>query len=110
MTENLHHFIGGERVAGDSARFGDVFNPATGEVSSQVPLASAAEVRKAVESSLAALPGWSATTPIARAQVMFRFKELCEAHKTELATLVSVEHGKTLEDAKGSVQRGIEVV
>ncbi len=110
MTKNLHHFIDGERVAGDSERFGDVFNPATGEVSSQVPLASAAEVRKAVESSLAALSGWSATTPIARAQVMFRFKELCEAHKTELATLVSVEHGKTLEDAKGSVQRGIEVV
>jgi malonate-semialdehyde dehydrogenase (acetylating)/methylmalonate-semialdehyde dehydrogenase len=110
MTETLRHFVDGSRVDGASGRFGDVYNPATGDVSSQVPLASAAEVRKVVESSLAALPGWAAATPIARARVMFKFKELCEANMTELATLASAEHGKTLDDARGSVQRGIEVV
>ena len=110
MTESLHHYINGERVAGESGRFGDVFNPATGEVSARVPMASAAEMRKAVEAAKAALPGWAATTPITRARVMFAFKELCEKHIDELAELTSKEHGKILSDAKGSVQRGIEVV
>ena len=110
MTETLHHYINGERVAGESGRFGDVFNPATGEVSARVPMASAAEMRKAVEAAKAALPGWAATTPITRARVMFAFKELCEKHIDELAELTSKEHGKILSDAKGSVQRGIEVV
>ena len=110
MTETLHHYINGERVAGESGRFGDVFNPATGEVSARVPMASAAEMRQAVEAAKAALPGWAATTPITRARVMFAFKELCEKHIDELAELTSKEHGKILSDAKGSVQRGIEVV
>ena len=110
MTETLHHYINGERVAGESGRFGDVFNPATGEVAALVPLASAAEVRKAVEAAKAALPGWAATTPITRARVMFAFKDLCEKHIDELAELTSKEHGKILSDAKGSVQRGIEVI
>ena len=73
MTDTLHHYINGERVAGESGRFGDVFNPATGEVSARVPMASAAEMRKAVEAAKAALPGWAATTPITRARVMFAF-------------------------------------
>ena len=110
MTESLHHYINGERVAGESGRFGDVFNPATGEVSARVPFASAAEMRKAVEAAKAALPGWAGTTPIARARVMFAFKDLCEKHIDELAELTSKEHGKILSDAKGSVQRGIEVI
>ena len=110
MTETLHHYIDGERVAGESGRFGDVFNPATGERAKRVPFAGAAEVRKAVAAAAAALPGWSKTTPIARARVMFRFKELCERHIDELAEIVSSEHGKTLDDAKGSIQRGIEIV
>ncbi len=110
MTETLHHYINGERVAGESGRFGDVFNPATGEVAALVPLASAAEVRKAVEAAKAALPGWAGTTPIARARVMFAFKDLCEKHIDELAELTSKEHGKILSDAKGSVKRGIEVI
>jgi malonate-semialdehyde dehydrogenase (acetylating)/methylmalonate-semialdehyde dehydrogenase len=110
MTKTLHHYINGEHVAGESGRFGDVFNPATGEVSAQVPLASTAEVRKAVEAAKAALPGWSATTPISRARIMFRFKDLLEKHMDELAELTSKEHGKTLSDARGSVLRGIEVV
>ena len=80
MTETLHHYINGARVAGESGRFGDVFNPATGEIARRVPFASAAEVRKAVEAALAALPAWAATTPIVRARVMFKFKALCETH------------------------------
>ena len=87
MTETLHHYINGERVAGESGRFGDVFNPATGEVTAQVPLASTAEMRKAVAAAKAALPGWASTTPIARARVMFAFKNLCETHIDELAEL-----------------------
>ena len=110
MTETLHHYINGARVAGESGRFGDVFNPATGEIARRVPFASAAEVRKAVEAALAALPAWAATTPIVRARVMFKFKALCETHIDELAELCAAEHGKTLGDARGSVQRGIEVV
>ena len=110
MTTELHHFINGQRVAGESGRYGDIFNPATGELTKRAPYANAAEVRQAVEAALAALPGWSATTPIARARIMFRFKELCEANIDELAELVSTEHGKTLDDSKGSVIRGIEVV
>ena len=110
MTETLHHYINGARVAGESGRFGDVFNPTTGEIARRVPFASAAEVRKAVEAALAALPAWAATTPIVRARVMFKFKALCETHIDELAELCAAEHGKTLGDARGSVQRGIEVV
>ena len=103
--EILTHFIDGKRVAGTSNRFGDVFNPATGEVAAQVPFASEAEVRAVVESSKAAFPGWSATPPAQRARVLFRYRDLVEAHKEELAELVSKEHGKTLEDAKGSITR-----
>ena len=110
MTESLHHYIDGERVAGESGRFGDVFNPATGEVAARVPLASTDELRKATAAAKAAFPGWAGTTPISRARVMFRFKDLCEQHIDELAELVAKEHGKILSDAKGSVQRGIEVV
>ena len=110
MTESLHHYINGERVAGESGRFGDVFNPATGEVAARVPLASTDELRKATAAAKAALPGWAGTTPISRARVMFRFKDLCEQHIDELTELVAKEHGKILSDAKGSVQRGIEVV
>ena len=110
MPTTLHHYIGGRRVAGESGRFGDVYNPATGELAKRVPFAGAAEVREAVEAALAALPEWSAATPIARARVMFKFKALCEDHLGELGELVASEHGKTLTDAKGSVQRGIEVV
>jgi malonate-semialdehyde dehydrogenase (acetylating)/methylmalonate-semialdehyde dehydrogenase len=110
MTDTLYHYINGRRVEGESGRFGDVFNPATGEVIRRAPYASAAEVRRAVEAAKAAFPAWSARTPIVRARVMFKFKELCETHLDELAELISIEHGKTFEDSRGSVQRGIEVV
>ncbi|MDX1513293.1 MAG: CoA-acylating methylmalonate-semialdehyde dehydrogenase [Gammaproteobacteria bacterium] len=108
--KTLHHFIDGERVEGESNRFGDVFNPATGEVSARAPYASAREVRRAVESAKAAFPGWSATPPAQRARILFRYLHLVEEHKDELARIVSAEHGKTLDDARGSVQRGAEII
>lgn len=110
MPTVLQHFIDGQRVDGESNRFGDVYNPATGEISAQAPYASASEVSKAVESARAAFPGWAATPPAQRARILFRYRDLLESHKAELAELVSREHGKTLEDAKGSVTRGTEIV
>ena len=105
----IPHFIGGERVAGDSGRFGNVFNPATGEVVGRVPFASTTEVRNAVESSKAAQAGWAALNPQRRARVFMRFVRLLEEHADELAELLSREHGKTIPDAKGDIQRGLEV-
>jgi len=106
----LHHFIQGRSVSGESNRFGNVYNPASGQVQAQVPLATAQEVDAAVHSARAAFPGWAATPPAQRARVLFRFLDLVERHKDELAQMVSREHGKTLEDAKGSITRGTEVV
>ena len=110
MAKTLHHYVNGRRVTPKGGRFGDVFNPATGEVSGKVPLASAAEVGEAVAAAKAAFPGWAKVTPMQRARVMFRFKALIEANMDKLAELVTSEHGKVLSDAKGSVQRGLEVV
>ena len=109
-ARDLSHFIGGKPVAGRSGRFGDVFNPTTGALCARVPLASKAETEGAIADSLAAFPEWAATSPLTRARVLFRFKELVERHMDELAALVASEHGKVLSDAKGSVQRGLEVV
>ncbi len=113
-VKELTHFIGGKHVAGRDAksggRFGDVFNPTLGKLSARAPLASKAEVEAAIADSQAAFPGWGNTSPLTRARVMFRFKELVEKHMDELAVLVSSEHGKVLSDAKGSIQRGLEVV
>ena len=110
MTETLHHFINGRKVGGVSGRFGDVYNPATGELSSRVPLASAQEASAAVDAAAAAFPEWRDTPPLQRARVLFRFKELLEKELDDLATLVSAEHGKVLSDARGSIIRGLEVV
>ena len=109
MTKRLHHYIDGQRVEGASGRFGDVFNPTTGEVTAQVPLASADETASAIEAAAAAFPAWRDTPPLTRARVFFRFKELLDKHLDELAELVSSEHGKVLSDARGSVIRGTEV-
>jgi malonate-semialdehyde dehydrogenase (acetylating)/methylmalonate-semialdehyde dehydrogenase len=109
MARELTHFIGGEHVKGTSGRFGDVYNPATGEVQAQCPLASAAEVRAAVENARAAQPAWAATNPQKRARVMMRFVELLNRDMDKLAEALSREHGKTLPDARGDVQRGLEV-
>jgi malonate-semialdehyde dehydrogenase (acetylating)/methylmalonate-semialdehyde dehydrogenase len=110
MAHSLHHYFNGVQVEGNSTRFGDVFDPATGAVTSRVPLASANEVRVAVDAASAAFPAWSETTPLNRARVMFRFKELLERHAGELASIITSEHGKVLSDARGEVTRGLEVV
>jgi malonate-semialdehyde dehydrogenase (acetylating)/methylmalonate-semialdehyde dehydrogenase len=110
MPRSLHHFVGGRPVPGTSGRFGDVFNPATGEITGRLPLASAAEVAAAVDVAEAVFPAWAATPPLTRARVLFRFRELLEAHADELTALIVADHGKVGGDARGSLTRGIEVV
>ncbi|MEJ2576299.1 MAG: CoA-acylating methylmalonate-semialdehyde dehydrogenase, partial [Gammaproteobacteria bacterium] len=110
MPKTLYHYVDGARVPGGGERFGDVYNPATGEVAARVPLASADETAAAIRVAAQAFPGWRDTPPLRRAGVLFRFKELLDRHRDELARLVSDEHGKVLNDALGSVTRGIEVV
>lgn len=110
MTNQLHHFIDGQKVAGTSGRFLDVYNPNTGEVSAQTPLASADEVRAAIASSASAFPEWAATNPQRRARVMFNFKRLIEDNMDDLAEMLSMQHGKVIADSKGDVQRGLEVI
>src|SRR5262245_35344385 len=106
----IGHFIGGKTVAGSSGRTGAVRNPGTGGQAAKVALASADELRKAVAVAANAFPDWAATPPLMRARVMFKFKELIEKHRDELAKIITSEHGKIFEDAKGSVTRGLEVV
>jgi len=108
--EQIGHYIGGKRVAGTSGRTADVFNPATGEVQAKVALASAEELRAAVENAKTAQPAWAATNPQRRARVMMKFVELLNRDMDKLAEALSREHGKTIPDAKGDVQRGLEVV
>ena len=108
--KELTHFIAGKHVKGSSGRFGDVFDPATGEVQAKAPFASRAEMRVAVNAALAAFPEWSAINPQRRARVMFNFKSLVEKHMDELAHMLSSEHGKVLADSRGDIQRGIEVI
>ena len=110
MSKTLHHYVNGTKIAGTSERFGDVFNPATGEIAARVPLASATETAKAVDSAAAAFPAWRDTPPLRRAAILFRFKELLDRHTDEIAQLIAAEHGKVLNVARGSLIRGIEVV
>ena len=99
------HFIDGKRVPGDSGRFADVYNPATGEVQARVPLASAAELDAAVQGAKAAQPKWAATNPQRRARVMMSFVELLNRDMDKLAEALSREHGKTLPDARATCPR-----
>jgi len=110
MVRELTHFIGGKHVAGQSGRFADVFDPNIGEVQARVPLASRAELAEAVRNAAAAQPAWAATNPQRRARVFMRFVDLLNRNMDELAHLLSSEHGKTVSDAKGDIQRGLEVV
>ncbi|MEV4749329.1 aldehyde dehydrogenase family protein, partial [Streptosporangium sp. NPDC049248] len=112
--KNITHWIDGV-PAGDSprgtgstpsARLGEIFNPASGEVQGQVHLASSAEVDAAVAAAVAAWPAWRDTSLARRARVLFRFRELMYAHRDELAALISAEHGKVHSDALGEVARG----
>ncbi|MGD0142871.1 MAG: CoA-acylating methylmalonate-semialdehyde dehydrogenase [Rhizomicrobium sp.] len=104
------HFIAGKSVKGSSGRFGDIYNPATGEVQAKVPLASRAEMRMAVEAAAKAFPEWASVNPQRRARVMFNFKTLVEKNIDDLARMLSSEHGKVIADSKGDIQRGIEVI
>jgi malonate-semialdehyde dehydrogenase (acetylating)/methylmalonate-semialdehyde dehydrogenase len=110
MANELHHFIGGKRVAGTSGRFGDVHWPMTGETAARCPLASPAEVRAAFENAMAAQPKWAALNPQMRARVLMRFLALAQRDMDELSLTLAREHGKTIADARGDIQRGLEVV
>jgi malonate-semialdehyde dehydrogenase (acetylating)/methylmalonate-semialdehyde dehydrogenase len=106
----LRHFIGGKQVAGTSGRTSPAYQPATGAVDMLVPLASADEVNAAVAAAHAAFPAWAETSALRRARIMFRYKELLDRHRDELAALITRQHGKVFNDAQGEVTRGIEVV
>ena len=110
MTTQIPHFIDGQRTAGQSTRTADVFNPSTGQVQAKVPMAGKADVDAAVASAVEAQKDWAAWNPQRRARVMMRFIELVNDNNDELAELLSLEHGKTLADARGDIQRGIEVI
>src|SRR6202035_5486684 len=110
FMREIGHFVGGKEVKGTSGRFGDVFNPNTGEVQAKVALAAKSEVEAAIANAQAAFPAWAATNPQRRARVMFKFLELVQKEYDELAALLSAEHGKVFADAKGDIQRGLEVV
>jgi malonate-semialdehyde dehydrogenase (acetylating) / methylmalonate-semialdehyde dehydrogenase len=106
----ISHWINGTVVPGTSGREAKVYNPATGQQSSSVDLASTAEVDAAVAVAAAAFPAWRATSLTRRAEVMFNFRELISANRKEIASLVSAEHGKVVSDALGEVSRGLENV
>ena len=110
MSATIGHFIDGVALDGNSGRHGDVYNPSTGEVVHKVALATADETCEAIRSASEALPAWAATPPAKRAQVLFSFRNLLISHLDELAGLLSLEHGKTIDDAKGSLTRGLEIV
>lgn len=104
------HFIGGKHVAGTSKRYGDVWNPSTGRVKDRVILATASDLNSAVEVAKQAQPAWANTNPQRRARVLMRFIDLINSEMDSLAALLSSEHGKTIIDAKGDIQRGVEAV
>ncbi|MBC7414834.1 MAG: CoA-acylating methylmalonate-semialdehyde dehydrogenase [Herminiimonas sp.] len=106
----IQHFINNKLVESTSGREQDVFNPATGEVSGQVVLASVDEVHAAVAAASAAAPAWAEMAPLKRARILSKFKELIEKNHVELATAITREHGKVLSDAMGEVTRGLEIV
>lgn len=112
----IDHLVAGGQTATDAAgtrpegRLGDVFDPNSGQVQARVMLGDAALLERAVAAAQAAQPGWAATNPQRRARVMFRFKELVEQNMDALAHLLSSEHGKVIADAKGDIQRGLEVI
>src|SRR5438067_5900683 len=109
-VQTLDNFIGGRWVKAHATEFFDVHNPAVGEVIGRTPLSTSADVDAAVEAARRAFPAWRETPVNARAQVLYRFKALLEQHVDELARTVTTEHGKTLDEARGSVRRAIECV
>ncbi|MFI6307597.1 CoA-acylating methylmalonate-semialdehyde dehydrogenase [Amycolatopsis thailandensis] len=110
MSTELSHFVGGKPVPGTSGRFADVFDPSTGAVQARVPLASAAEVSDVVSDAAQAQLEWARWNPQKRARVLMKFVDLVRAEEDSLARLLASEHGKTVPDARGDIQRGLEVV
>ncbi|MDR3521852.1 MAG: CoA-acylating methylmalonate-semialdehyde dehydrogenase [Acidocella sp.] len=110
MSRELHHFIGGKSVPGTSGRFADVFDPNTGAVQAKVPLASEIEVQAVIANAAAAQPAWAAMNPQRRARILMKFLDLINSNVEQLARMISSEHGKTIPDAKGDIQRGVEVL
>jgi malonate-semialdehyde dehydrogenase (acetylating) / methylmalonate-semialdehyde dehydrogenase len=110
MTTQISHFIGGQRTAGRAKRTADVLNPNTGEVQAKVPMASSADIDAAVAVAVEAQKEWAAWNPQRRARVMMKFIDLVNKNVDELAETLSLEHGKTVADSKGDIQRGIEVI
>ena len=108
--DTITHFINGAKQDTASGRYADVFNPALGEPVARVALASGEEVDAAVRAAEAAFPSWSATPPLTRARVLFKYLQLCQQHVDDFAAVVTLEHGKTFADAQGEVARGIEMV
>jgi len=106
----LPHFINGQFVSSAGGRQGDVYNPATGQPAARVPLAGAVETARAVNAAAEALPGWADFSPLRRARILFKFRELLEQRLDDLAEIITAEHGKVLDDARGEVIRGMEVV
>ena len=109
-VRELTHFVGGQHVSGTSGRYADVFDPNTGEVQARVPLAAVSEVEAAIADAEVAQKEWAAWNPQKRARVLMRFLQLAQDNMDELARMLSSEHGKTIPDAKGDIQRGLEVV
>ncbi|WP_130866104.1 CoA-acylating methylmalonate-semialdehyde dehydrogenase [Acidipropionibacterium timonense] len=110
MSTQIHHYLGGHLVEGTSGRFGDVYDPVTGQVQAQVALASTEEVTRAVDIAAAAQPAWGDTNPQRRARVLNRFVDLCRKDIDHLAAMLSSEHGKTIADSHGDVERGLDVI
>lgn len=106
----IGHFIGGHVVDSAGERYADVFNPALGEPCARVTLGGVDEVNAAVFAAAAAFPAWSATPPLARSRILFKYLQLCQQHTDKFAAMITREHGKTFSDAQGEVARGIEVV
>jgi malonate-semialdehyde dehydrogenase (acetylating)/methylmalonate-semialdehyde dehydrogenase len=109
-VRTIHHWIGGKATAGSADRFGPVWNPASGQQQAQVGLATTGDVDEAVRTALAANASWSQSSLSKRTKVLFAFRELVNARIGELAEVISDEHGKVISDARGEVQRGLEVV
>jgi malonate-semialdehyde dehydrogenase (acetylating)/methylmalonate-semialdehyde dehydrogenase len=108
--DDIAHFIGGALHLPSNTRFGDVYHPASGQVARRVALASKGDVNEAVASAKAAFPAWADTPPLRRARILFKYLELLNRHRDELAAIITAEHGKVFTDAQGEVTRGIEIV
>ena len=106
MVRNIPLWVNNKPAQATSTRMGEVTNPATGAVTGKVPLCNEADVDTAVKAAQAAFPAWRDTPPLRRARILMKYRELIDAHRDELAALITAEHGKTITDAGGSVQIG----